>query len=160
MKKKNNSEVQDFVEDIVENADETLDTVVDNEANFEKQIDQIIEQSSTEKSLDNLPVEVGVNIMDVEELQTLVDMVKQLREEVSALKDVLNRVSSDQQTTHEAVLQTQRGVIKFADHVAKSLRSEVAQLVDASTPERLAIVESAKRKPMKSTYFPDDAPGG
>lgn len=131
--------------------DVQLEEVV--EQQFETAIDSLIEEPQLKD------IQVGVNVMDVEELQALVAEVKTLRELVQSQAEILKTIVDNQTAIKTDVAATQRGVIKFAEHVATRLRSDVAALQQMSKIERQAL-PTVQTKPNISYVFPEDAPGG
>lgn len=134
----------------------TQDLVVEEttQPQFETAIESLIDEPQSASTL-----QVGVNVMDVEELQMLVEEVKSLRELVQQQAAILKSLVDGQTAIKTDVAATQRGVIKFAEHVAARLRSDVAAFQQMSKIERQVLSTPQPKQPI-SYVFPEDAPGG
>lgn len=138
--------------------------ITEQDVPFEQQIESLIEEVPA--AID--AVEVGVHVMDIEEIQELLETVKSLSEKLSSVTEELKAIRQTQEQTRTDIASTQKGITRFGDYVVKSLKAavtqEVVELATSSTHEKSAAIEHTEN--MKKTrravpsVFPENAPGG
>jgi hypothetical protein len=143
-------EVKQVAEISEEAQPQTLPTPADDEG-FAEKIDSLIKSSDAPSPSS---IEVGVNVLDIPELQGIAAQMDGIIVMLKNILAILDALQQEQENTQKVLMETQRGVVKFADHVAKRLNDAVEDRIVVSPLERTA------QKSRRQSYFSNEAPGG